>query len=106
MMNRRSGDGQTWPGFYNWAARTFPDKPLMLAEWGVWFSRNNPGHQADFFNSARLQLELFPRVKSYVYFETPDAEGRDSRVQNTSKGLAEYRRFSEHRAFDVRFGRR
>ncbi|WP_162908357.1 glycoside hydrolase family 26 protein [Allorhizocola rhizosphaerae] len=105
MMNRRSGSRQDWPGFYNWAARTFPHKPLMLAEWGVWYSDSNPGHQAEFFNSARLQLGLFPRVKAYVYFESPDAEGRDSRVHNTSKGLAEYRRFSEHPAFDVLFSR-
>ncbi len=105
MLNRKSGSRQEWPGFYNWAARTFPGKPLMLAEWGLWYSDRNPGHQADFFNSARLQLELFPRIKAYVYFETPDDQGRDSRVHTTSRGLAEYRRLSEHPAFDLIFRR-
>lgn len=106
MMNRRSGSRPGWPGIYNWAARTFPDKPLMVAEWGVWHSRSNPGHQAAFFDSARLQLELFPRVKAYVYFESPNAEGRDSRVQVTQAGLRSFQRFSLHPAFAVVLDRR
>lgn len=101
MLNRRSGSRPGWPGFYNWAAKTFPDKPLMVAEWGVWYSQDNPGHVAAFFDSARLQLELFPRVKAYVYFESPNAEGRDSRVQTTPDGLQSFQRFSHHPAFDV-----
>jgi hypothetical protein len=106
MMNRRSDSQPGWPGFYNWAARSFPDKPLMVAEWGVWYSTNNPRHQADFFESARLQLELFPRVKAYVYFETPNAEGRDSRVHNTPAGLRAFQQFSGHPAFAVTLSRR
>ncbi|HCT81375.1 MAG TPA: hypothetical protein DGT23_33360 [Micromonosporaceae bacterium] len=102
MMNRRSGNKPGWPGFYNWAARTFPDKPLMVAEWGVWYSDRNPAHQQAFFESARLQLELFPRVKAYVYFETPDAEGKDSRVHHTKTGLRSFQQFSGHPAFDVK----
>ncbi len=106
MMNRRTGSRPDWPGFYNWAARTFPDKPLMVAEWGVWYSDQNPRHHADFFESARLQLELFPRVKSFVYFETPDADGKDSRVQNTSAGLRSFQSLSDHPAFEVKLPRR
>lgn len=102
MMNRRSSGKPSWPGFYNWAARTFPDKPLMVAEWGVWYSDKNPAHQQAFFESARLQLELFPRVKAYVYFETPDAEGKDSRVHHTKTGLRSFQQFSGHPAFDVK----
>ncbi|WP_203908320.1 CBM96 family carbohydrate-binding protein [Rhizocola hellebori] len=105
MMNRRASNEPAWPGFYNWAARTFPDKPLMVAEWGVWYSAKNPRHHADFFDSARLQLELFPRVKAYVYFETPNAEGRDSRVQNTTAGLRSFQQFSNHPAFAVKLPR-
>jgi hypothetical protein len=101
MMNRRSGSRPGWPGFYNWAATTFPSKPLMVAEWGVWYSRENKGHQAKFFDSARLQLELFPRVKAYVYFETPNAEGRDSRIHNTSAGQRAFQKLSDHPAFNV-----
>lgn len=103
MMNRRDSDAVNWPGFYNWAARSFPSKPLMLGEWGLWYSAANPGHQAAFFDSARLQLELFPRVKAYVYFETPDAgRGQDSRVDRTAEGLEAFRRLSLHPSFEVR----
>ena len=103
MMNRRGSDAADWPGFYNWAARTFPGKPLMLGEWGLWYSKDNSGHQARFFDSARLQLESFPRVKAYVYFETPDAgEGQDSRVDRTSGGLDAFRRLSLHPCFSVK----
>lgn len=102
FMNRRSNNASDWPGFYNWAARTFPRKPLMLGEWGVWYSHKNPGHHAKFFDSARLQLDLFPRVKAYVYFETPDAgRGLDSRVHNTRDGLDSFRRLGKHPAFTV-----
>ncbi|WP_203698140.1 hypothetical protein, partial [Catellatospora coxensis] len=102
MMNRRSGSRKDWPGFYNWAATSFPDKPLMLGEWGVWHSRNNPQHQARFFDSARLQLELFPRLKALVYFESPSAEeGRSSMIDMTSSGLSSFQQFSKHPAFDI-----
>jgi hypothetical protein len=101
MLNRRTGKQKSWPGFYNWAARRFPDKPLMLGEWGVWYSRSNPEHQAAFYDSARLQLESFPRLKAVVYFESPNAEGRDSRVHVTSNGLQSFQRFSQHPAFDI-----
>jgi hypothetical protein len=103
MMNRRDDGAAGWPGFYNWAARTFPRKPLMLGEWGVWYSSRNAGHQARFFDSARLQLVLFPRVKAYVYFETPDAgRGQDSRVDRTAEGLEAFRRLGSHPNFHVR----
>ncbi|MBV1849656.1 endoglucanase [Catellatospora sp. NEAU-YM18] len=101
MMNRVSGSRKDWPGFYNWAATSFPDKPLMLGEWGVWHSSRNPQHQAKFFDSARLQLESFPRLKAMVYFESPSAEGRSSMIDDTPAGLASFQLFSQHPAFDV-----
>ncbi|BCJ71022.1 hypothetical protein CS0771_05660 [Catellatospora sp. IY07-71] len=102
MMNRKSGSRKDWPGFYNWAAQSFPDKPLMLGEWGVWHSRSNPQHQARFFDSARLQLELFPRLKALVYFESPSAEeGRSSMIDMTREGLSSFQEFSKHPAFDI-----
>jgi hypothetical protein len=105
MMNRRSGNRTDWPGFYNWAAKRFPDKPLMVGEWGLWYSYNNPDHPAKFFESARLQLQMFPRVKAYIYFETPNDEGLDSRIHHTWAGLREYQKLSQHPAFDVVLGR-
>jgi hypothetical protein len=103
MMNRRSSDKPSWPGFYNWAAARHPDKPLMLGEWGVWHSPKNPGHQAYFFDTVAKQIALFPRVKALVYFDTPaDQRGKDSRVDRTQQGLSAYRVLGQERMFQVR----
>jgi hypothetical protein len=100
MINRRGGN---WPGFYNWAAMKFPDKPLMLGEWGVWYSEKNPGHQAEFFDTVAAQIQSFPRMKALVYFDTPaDQRGMDSRVDATPEALAAYRRLGRLSTFDVR----
>jgi len=105
MMNRRSTVHREWEGFYNYAAQRFPDKPLMVAEWGVWFSSRNPGHMAEFYESAARQLPLFPRMKAMVYFDTPaDQRGRDSRPTATAAGLAAYQRLGARPMFQVDLG--
>jgi hypothetical protein len=102
MMNRKAGSRPAWPGFYNWAAKSFPDKPLMVAEWGVWYSPRNPTHQATFFDSVGKQMELFPRVKAMMYFDTPSQQqGRNSRVDATSGGLRAYRKLGRSPVFQV-----
>ena len=58
MMNRRSSEHPDWPGFYTWAAQTFPTKPLMVAEWGVWYSAANPDHQSEFFDAGLSSTTL------------------------------------------------
>lgn|GEM_PF-1299858 len=99
LVNRVSGANPQWPGFYNWAAVTFPDKPLMIAEWGVWYSEDNPLHQAKVFEDATDQLSHFPRLKAVVYFESENAEGRDSRVHNEPGGLDAYRTLADSKTF-------
>ncbi|GAA4906466.1 hypothetical protein LX16_3351 [Stackebrandtia albiflava] len=105
LVNRVSDADPDWPGFYNWAATTYPDKPLMIAEWGVWYSEDNPLHQAAVFEDAIAQMSHFPRLKAMVYFESENAEGRDSRVDVEPEGLDSYRRFvgSKHFAVDLRW---
>lgn len=103
MLNRRSSRHPEWPGFYSWATGRFPDKPFMLAEWGVWHSPRNPGHMARFYDSAARQAPLFPRVKALVYFDTAaDQRSRDSRPTATEAGLAAYRRLGAHPHFQAR----
>ncbi|MGH8794110.1 MAG: DUF7594 domain-containing protein [Stackebrandtia sp.] len=102
LINRVEPDAFEWPGFYNWAAEAFPDKPLMVAEWGVWYSKANPGHQAEVFGGAADQLAHFPRLKAVVYFESENAEGRDSRVHIEPRALDAYRRFADSKHFSVR----
>jgi hypothetical protein len=91
LMNRRSSLHPDWPGFYTWAERRFPDKPFMLAEWGVWYSEDNAAHQARFYRSVAQQLPRFPRLKAMVYFDSPRSEGRDSRPEVTTDALTAYR---------------
>jgi hypothetical protein len=103
MMNRRSGHYPDWPGFYTWATAQFPDKPFMLGEWGVWHSRQRPGHMAQFYGSVARQTPLFPRMKALVYFDTAgDQRARDSRPSRTGAGLAAYRALGAAPYFQVR----
>jgi hypothetical protein len=102
LVNRRSGGRGEWPGFYNWATSQYPDKPLMVAEWGVWHSRGNPAHKARFYRSVGTQIGRFPRIKALVHFDTPsNQKGWDSRVDSTSDGLVAYRELGALPVFRV-----
>jgi hypothetical protein len=102
MMNRRTSDDPSWPGFYNYAAARHPDKPLMVGEWGVWYSGKAPDHAAEFFRSVANQIQLFPRIKALVYFDTPgDQSARDSRIDRTRDGLAAYEALGLRDTFQV-----
>jgi hypothetical protein len=106
LLNRRSSTKPNWPGFYNWAARKHPGKPLMVAEWGVWSSKRNPGHKAAFYREVGRQITRFPRIRAMVHFETPRSEeGRDSRVDATRESLAAYRSLGRLPIFQVEVGR-
>ncbi|WP_430788517.1 glycosyl hydrolase [Actinoplanes sp. G11-F43] len=102
LLNRRSASKPGWPGFYNWVRKRHPSKPLMIAEWGVWFSKRNPGHMADFYREVGRQIGHFPGIKAMVHFETPANHKRqDSRVDSTPAALREYRRLGRLPVFQV-----
>jgi hypothetical protein len=102
LLNRRSSARPTWPGFYNWAVTRHPGKPLMVAEWGVWSSKRNPGHKAEFYAEVGRQIPHFPRIKAMVHFETPhNQDGRDSRVDATPRSLRAYRKLGSLPVFQV-----
>jgi hypothetical protein len=102
LLNRRSGMTPQWPGFYNWAARKHPDKPLMVAEWGVWSSKNDPAHKADFYREVGRQIDRFPNIRAMVAFDTPhNQQGRDSRVDTTQASLQAYRWLGRLPVFQV-----
>jgi hypothetical protein len=74
----------------------------MVAEWGVWHSESNQGHKPYFFRSVAQQVQLFPRVKAMVYFDTPhNQQGMDSRVDSTEEALGAYCVLGQHPAFRV-----
>jgi hypothetical protein len=102
MLNRRIAGEPTWPGFYAWAARRHPAKPIMVAEWGVWYSDRDPGHQARFYAGVGAGLARFPRIKALVHFDTPsDQRQRDSRVDATPESLRAYRALGALPMFQV-----
>lgn len=93
---------QGWPGFYRWATAEHPDKPLMIAEWGVWAS-GDPKRRADAFRGIAGQIARYPRIRAMVYFDTPrDQHGRDSRVDATADSLRAYRELGAQPPFRVR----
>ncbi|GGN27515.1 hypothetical protein FHR83_005221 [Actinoplanes campanulatus] len=102
LLNRRSASKPGWPGFYNWVRGRHPDKPLMVAEWAVWFSERNPGHMAEFYREVGQQIGRFPGIKAMVHFETPaNHKGQDSSVDSTPAALREYRRLGRLPVFQV-----
>jgi hypothetical protein len=102
LLNRRSESKPSWPGFYNWAVRRYPDKPLMVAEWGVWSSQKDPSHKADFYREVGRQIYRFPNIRAMVHFDTPhDQAGRDSTVDATPQALSAYRWLSHLPIFQV-----
>ncbi|MEU7908680.1 glycosyl hydrolase [Actinoplanes sp. NPDC049118] len=102
LLNRQSSARPNWPGFYNWATRRHPDKPLMVAEWGVWTSKRNPGHKAEFYREVGRQIGRFPNIRAMVHFDTPRSQkGRDSRVDATAASLRAYRELGRMPIFQV-----
>ncbi|WP_052311871.1 MULTISPECIES: glycosyl hydrolase [unclassified Actinoplanes] len=102
LLNRRSALKPRWPGFYNWVRAAHPRKPLMVAEWGVWFSKRHPGHMAAFYREVGQQIGHFPAIKAMVHFETPaNQKGQDSSVDCTPAALREYRKLGRLPVFQV-----
>ena len=102
VFNRRLEGKRSWPGFYDWASTRHPDKPLMLAEWGVWSSKRNPHYKADFYRRLGSEIREFPRIKAMVQFETPsNQKGQDSSVDSTPAALHAYRRLGRLPIFQV-----
>jgi len=100
-MVNRTQPGLDWAGYYAWAVNRFPGKPLMVAEWGVW---DWPGHRAFkpwFYRTVAAQMALFPRIKALVYFDSPNAGGRDSRVDSQPEALRAYRELGAHPLFVI-----
>ena len=86
LVNRTS-DAKKWPGFYTWVTRTHGNKPLMVAEWGVYEYPADPGQKAWIFSRSTtdrpvpedqgagvLRLAVGPKGDT-----RPDSTGRRSR---------------------------
>ena len=93
LFNRRFYQYPAWPGFYTWATRFAPTKPLMLGEWGVVEKVGSPGAKALFFKQLGDQAKNWPRVKALVYWNAAsDRTVGATRVDSTTPSLNEYSR--------------
>ena len=88
LMNRPK---DSWPGFYNWATANHPNKPIMLAEWGVFDNSSDPNIKAPFYNSVKAQLSNYPDLKAMVYFDSPMSPKGGTSFDSTPTDLTAFR---------------
>ncbi len=75
IVDRRLDTTPDFPGFATYAAARFPDKPLMLAEWGVIDDPDRPRYKGRFFRNLSEQLTDFPQIRALVYFNSLEQVG-------------------------------
>lgn len=63
----RPNENTGWPGFYTWATRKAPGKPIMLSEWGFNLKVNDYGPAALRVGAAEMK-NGFPMLKAFVYW--------------------------------------
>jgi len=100
LVNRTS-DPRKWPGFYTWVTRTHGNKPLMIAEWGVYEYLPDPAKKAWIFSTVAAQLSRFPAIKGLVYFDSPSAPKGDTRPDSTTEALHQFRALADSTLFTV-----
>jgi hypothetical protein len=68
-LDRTSGGPRGWPGFYTWAVRTHPGKPIMLGEWGIsqFFDDSRVVSHID---DVRRTLRTHSSLKALIYWDT------------------------------------
>jgi hypothetical protein len=99
LVNRT--DGLAFPGFYTWATIVHPDKPIMLAEWGIFEDLTNPTGKSRFFESTAAQIAQYPKFKALLYFDvTVDPHGNgDTSLDSSKISLDAFRVLSRDRNF-------
>ncbi|WP_327006334.1 endoglucanase [Dactylosporangium sp. NBC_01737] len=97
----RTSDPAKWPGFYTWVTRTHGNKPLMIAEWGVYEHAADPAQKAWIYSTVRQQLGRFPAIKALVYFDSPNAPKGDTRPDSSQAALAEFQKLASSTVFSV-----
>lgn len=95
----QSGRG-TWRGFYSWAAEQHPDKPQMLAEWGVDDPAGAASLKPMFFSSAAELLTQYSKIRALIYWNhsgmDPDGSLRSvgrTAIDSSPTSLEAFRQF-------------
>jgi beta-mannanase len=73
LVNNTYTPGYT--GFYNKMTTQYPNKPLLVAEWGVVQdpANRNESRVTSFFNDTSLNLYKYPAIKAMIYFDMTQA---------------------------------
>jgi beta-mannanase len=88
-----------WPGFYSWVTAAHGNKPLMVAEWGVY--EHDPAQKAWIFSTVARQIGRFPAIRALVYFDSPNAPKGDTRPDSSQPALSEFKKLAESAVFSV-----
>lgn len=110
LVNKVAAEQQRlgFPGFYDYSARYFPDKPLMLSEWAVLETPGDPARKPAFYRSVAQQFASFPRIKALAYFDTTHApnmpDGGNTSVDATDAALRAFKALGARSEFNVRRG--
>jgi hypothetical protein len=100
LVNHTSNPAK-WPGFYSWVTKAHGNKPLMVAEWGVYEHSADPAQKAWIFSTVAQQLRRFPAIRALVYFDSPNAPKGDTRPDSSAPALTEFRKLAESQVFSV-----
>jgi len=94
-------------GWYDWAVRNHPGKPVMVAEWGMYHRTKVITDKSAAYATVLPELKAHPAVKAIVYFDTAsDNEGdRDISVNSLPSSLAAFRTVAADPIFNVSIGR-
>jgi beta-mannanase len=100
LLDRKAKGGT---GFYDWATRNHPGKPVMVAEWGAYHRVGKVVNKTAQFDSVLPELAKRPAIKAIVYFDTKkDLFGdRDISIDSSAASLASFRKLAANPLFNV-----
>ena len=101
VANRNYDNYPDWPGFYDWAVEEFPEKPLMLGEWGVRESTLAGEERAKaevYLSAPELLAARFPELKALIYFNDGKAltDPTTSRIETSEAALDAFRKMVDN----------
>jgi hypothetical protein len=95
-----------FPGFYDYAEKNFPDKPLMLSEWAVLETPGDPGRKPAFYRSVARQFANYPRIKALTYYNASHAanmpDGGNTSIDASTAALTAFKALGKRPEFNIR----
>jgi beta-mannanase len=103
LLDRKATGGKGL-GWYDWAVKNHPSKPIMIAEWGVYHRVGYTTDKTAGYNSVLPELAKRPNIKAIVYFDTKhdDQGNRDISINSTAKNLAAFKTLAANPLFNVK----